>query len=75
MIQSSDRFTTRPIAHKMPVMLAHSTSLPLANVAFRVGPVQPLTYRVPPALEMVASPGTRVLAPLGRRAVTGFGPP
>ena len=42
------------------------------DVAFPAGIEAPLTYRVPEAWRVAALPGTRVLAPLGPRTVTGY---
>ncbi|HTX53979.1 MAG TPA: primosomal protein N' [Candidatus Baltobacteraceae bacterium] len=42
------------------------------DVVFPVGVEEPLTYRVPAEWRGAASPGTRVLAPLGSRIVTGY---
>jgi primosomal protein N' (replication factor Y) (superfamily II helicase) len=42
------------------------------DVVFPSAVEGPLTYRVPPAWRGAAVPGTRVLVPLGPRAVTGY---
>lgn len=42
------------------------------DVVFPSSLETPLTYRVPDAWRDAAAPGTRVVAPLGRRTVTGY---
>lgn len=42
------------------------------DVVFPIPIDQPFTYRVPPALQQNAQIGCRVLAPFGRRRLTGF---
>jgi primosomal protein N' (replication factor Y) len=44
----------------------------LVDVVFAGSLATPLTYRVPDAWRDAATPGKRVLAPLGRRIVTGY---
>ena len=43
-----------------------------ADVVFPSIIPDPLTYRVPPALEATAAPGKRVLVPLGKRTTTAY---
>jgi len=50
-----------------------TSTLPVfVDVAFPASVASVLTYRVPEAWRDLATPGKRVLAPLGRRAVTGY---
>jgi primosomal protein N' (replication factor Y) len=49
-----------------------STPATFVDVAFPASLETPLTYRVPDAWRDVATPGKRVVAPLGRRTVTGY---
>jgi primosomal protein N' (replication factor Y) len=42
------------------------------DVVFPASVETALTYRVPEAWRALATPGKRVLAPLGRRTVTGY---
>jgi len=49
-----------------------STSAPFVDVVFPASLETPLTYRVPDAWRGAATPGKRVVAPLGRRTVTGY---
>jgi primosomal protein N' (replication factor Y) len=49
-----------------------STLAPFVDVAFPASLEAPLTYRVPESWRGAATPGKRVVAPLGRRIVTGY---
>ena len=49
-----------------------STPATFVDVVFPASLETPLTYRVPDAWRGAATPGKRVVAPLGRRTVTGY---
>jgi primosomal protein N' (replication factor Y) (superfamily II helicase) len=49
-----------------------STPATFVDVVFPASLETPLTYRVPDAWRDAATPGKRVVAPLGRRTVTGY---